>query len=357
VLGSAWQWCFGLLTLVLVLAILATIPGLQLLSVGYLLAAGGRVSRTGSLRAGFIGVRKAARAGNLMLGILMLSLPLWLASSMRASALWIDPESPAALGWTVAAWTIGILSLWIVVAAMMRGGQLRHFFWPRLIHSLRQTLQPDAYHRARDAVWKAVCQLRLPYYCWLGFRGVLGGVIWLALPITLLAVGDRQPLLGILGGAVLTLVLLYLPFLQMRMAAENRFGAMFEIRPIRQAYRRAPLAFLLALLMTLVLALPLYLLKIELIPQESAWLPSLLFVVSIFPARVLTGWALARANRRDLPRHWSWRWLGRGGMLPLAVAYVGFVYMTRFVSWYGVWSLYEQHAFLVPAPFLGIFGM
>ncbi len=355
-LGTAWQWCLGCLTLVVGLAVLATIPGLQLLSVGYLLEAGSRVSRTGSLRSGLIGVPKAARAGSLMLGVLMLSLPLWLALSLRASAIWIDPGSPAAIGWTVAVWALGLMAAWVVAGATLRGGRIRHFLWPRLIHGLRQAFRADAYQRARDAVWEAVSQLRLPYYFWLGLRGVVGGVLWLVIPITLLVVGDRQPLLGVLGGAMLVPVIIYLPFLQIRMAAENRLGAMFEIRPIRQAYLHAPLAFLLALWMTLLLALPLYLLKIELIPQEAAWLPSLLFVVSIFPARVASGWALARASRRDLPRHWCLRWLGRGGLLPVAVAYVGFIYLTRLVSWYGVWSLYEQHAFLVPAPFLGMFG-
>ncbi len=41
-------------------------------------------------------------------------------------------------------------------------------------------------------------------------------------------------------------------------------------------------------------------------------------------------------------------------MLSVALAYAGFVYLTRLVSSYGVWSLYEQHAFLVPAPFIGL---
>ena len=337
-----------------VLAILATIPGLQFLSVGYLLESGGRVARTGSLRTGFIGIRKAARAGSLILGALLVMLPLWLAKSLRTSSIWIDPESPATLGWTIAVWTIGILTVWVIAGALLRGGRIRHFFWPRLLHCIQQVLRPGTYGRARDAVWKAVDQLHLPYYFWLGFRGVVGGVCWLVVPITLMVVGAQQPLVGVLGGLLLVLVILHLPFLQVRMAAENRFAALFEIRSIRQAFRRAPLAFSLALLLTLVLALPLYLLKIELIPQEAAWLPSLLFVLSIFPARILSGWALARATRQDDPRHWVFRWTGRLSMLSVALAYAGFVYLTRLVSWYGVWSLYGQHAFLVPAPFIGL---
>jgi hypothetical protein len=157
-----------------------------------------------------------------------------------------------------------------------------------------------------------------------------------------------------LGGTLLALVLLHLPFLQARFAQENRLGAMFELGAIRRRFARAPLAFFLALVCTLVLAIPLYLLKIEIVPREAAWLPSLLFVVSIFPARVLSGWALARSDRRASPRHWFWRWSSRLAMLGVALWYVLLVYFTQYLSWYGVWSLLEQHAFLVPAPFLGL---
>ena len=41
--------------------------------------------------------------------------------------------------------------------------------------------------------------------------------------------------------------------------------------------------------MTLTLAIPLYLLKAELIPREVAWLPSLVFVTFMFPARLAVG--------------------------------------------------------------------
>ena len=41
-------------------------------------------------------------------------------------------------------------------------------------------------------------------------------------------------------------------------------------------------------------------------------------------------------------------------MLPVAIAYAAIVYFTQFTSWHGIASLYEQHAFLVPVPFLGL---
>jgi hypothetical protein len=161
-------------------------------------------------------------------------------------------------------------------------------------------------------------------------------------------------IVGLLGGLLLATVLLYLPFLQTRFAVENRFRAMFELSSIRRLFRRAPIAFWLALLVTLLFALPLYLLKIELTPREVAWLPSLVFVVFIFPARLLTGWAVARALRRETPRHFLFRRGARLAAIPVVAIYTLIVYATQFLSWYGVYSLYEQHAFLVPVPVLGM---
>ena len=83
-------------------------------------------------------------------------------------------------------------------------------------------------------------------------------------------------------------------------------------------FRRAPWAFAFAFVVTLLFALPLYLLKIEIVPAEAAWLPRLVFIAFIFPARLLTGWAMGRARRRDEPRHWFFRWTGRLPLLPVA---------------------------------------
>jgi hypothetical protein len=185
-------------------------------------------------------------------------------------------------------------------------------------------------------------------------RGFVGTLAWLLLPVTLIAVGRQAPVLGFVGFLLLGIVVLHLPFLQVRFAAENRFRALFEWRAVRAQFRRAPWAWFFALLVTLAFALPLYILKIEIVPREAAWLPSLFFVVFIFPARLLTGWAYARSLRRDRPRHWFFRWTGRLGMLPAAAFYVLIVYLSQYIAWSGIGSLYEQHAFLLPVPFVGL---
>ena len=112
--------------------------------------------------------------------------------------------------------------------------------------------------------------------------------------------------------------------------------------------------YLHGLLVMLLGAIPLYLLKIEMIPREAAWLPSLVFVAFLAPARLLVGWAYARSGRRELPRHWAFRALGRLAILLTAPFYVLVVVLAQYTSWGGVWSLYEQHAFLLPVPFLNM---
>jgi hypothetical protein len=353
---STGEWLFGVATLIVALAVLAAVPVLQFLSLGYLLEAGGRIARTGHFRAGFIGVRKAARVGSLILGTWLVLLPLQVVSSLAVSAQLIDPEGPVARKWRVGLIVLTVVLGLHILVAWSRGGKLRYFLLPfyNPVWLVRRLRRGGYYTEARDAVWEFVLSLRLPYYFWLGVRGFAGAFAWLVLPVSLLALGRAVPALGFLGGLSLALVLLYVPFLQMRFAAEQRFRVLFEVAEVRRDFCRAPWAFAFALVITLLFALPLYLLKIEMIPREVAWLPSLFFIVFIFPARLLTGWACARARRRSTARHWFFRWSARLAMLPAASFYVLVVFFTQYTAWWGVWSLYEQHAFLLPVPFLSM---
>jgi len=347
------EWVFGCAALIVGLAILATIPVAQFLSLGYLLEVSGRIARTGRLRDGFVGVRKAARLGGFMLGAWLCLWPLRGISTLLTSSRIIDPESPMSqrLGLGLLAAT-AIISCHIASVAW-RGGRLRSFFWPAPIRFARSLFNPRAYADARDALARFVTSLRLPYYFWLGVRGFVGGWIWLAVPVTMLALTREAPLLGLLGGILLTFMILYVLIAQTHFAAENRFGAMFEWRTLRRTFKHAPVAFLTALVAALVFATPLYLFKIEITPREATWLPSLFFIVFAWPARILSGWAYARGRRRERPRFILVRWAARLAMLPVAALFAFITFITQYTSWYGVWSLYEQHAFLVPAPFLG----
>ncbi|HVA45748.1 MAG TPA: hypothetical protein VNH11_05115 [Pirellulales bacterium] len=351
---SATDWLFGAATLIVGLALLASYPVLQMLSLGYLLQVSGRIARTGRLRDGFIGVRKAARLGSIAFGTWLVLLPLRFVSSMAASATLIDPESRAARGWSMALIVLTVLAVAHIVSACWRGGRLRHFLWPRPVRLLKSLRRKGAYTETRDAVLQFVAGLQLRHYFWLGLRGFVGGLVWLFVPISLLAAAQKVPPVGFLGAFVLMWVLMYLPFLQARFAAENRFGAQFELSAVRALFHKAPVLFWLSLFCTLLFALPLYLLKIEMVPREAAWLPSLVFVIFIFPARLLTGWTCGRAARRPTNRNFFVRQAARLAMVPVVAFYVLVVFLTQYTSWHGVASLYEQHAFLVPVPFLGL---
>ncbi len=68
-------------------------------------------------------------------------------------------------------------------------------------------------------------------------------------------------------------------------------------------------------------------------------------------SRLITGWAYNRGLRRPTHRHWTSRTAARLGMLPMVAFYVLVVFFTQYTAWHGAWSLYEQHAFLLPVPF------
>jgi hypothetical protein len=175
-------------------------------------------------------------------------------------------------------------------------------------------------------------------------------------PCLLLVIGAQAQVgfIQFLGALALMIVSLYIPFLQARFAAENRFGAMFEWWKIRQVFRRAPLGFWFALLVTLAAAIPLYLFNIENLAPQLIWLPSLFFVAFMYPARLLTGWVVGRGMHREAPRNFVFRWAARLGSIPIVMFYVLFVYLSQFTRWYGEVTFFEQHAFLLPVPFLGL---
>jgi len=342
---------------VVILSTLAAWPVVQLLSLGYLLESSARVARSGRLRDGLFGVRRAAHLGGMAVGIWLVLRPAWLIQLLARSAELIDPGSRIARNWRAALVVVTVLTFFHIAVAAARGGRLRHFLWPfgHPFWLFRRLREGGLYAQTRDAVWSYVAELRLPHYFRLGLVGFVGTLAWLALPAILIASGGRQPLLGILGAVVLAMIVPFLPFLQVHYAVEGRLSALFSRRAIRERFRRAPWAFAFALVVLLVAAaIPLYLLKIEMVPRDAAWLPSLVFVIFLAPARVLTGWAYARAGRRERPRHWLLSWMGRLAIIPAALLYVVVVFLAQYTSWEGVTSLYNQHAFLLPVPFLNM---
>lgn len=365
--GSFWRrkclpaadWLFGALTLIAGLAACSVVPVLNFLSLGYLLNASATVAKTGRWRDGFVGVRKASAIGGIIAGTWLVLWPLRIVSGFWQDAQLISPGSGASRAWHAGLIVLTTLTFLHIAWALLRGGRLWHFLWPAPLRLIQWLREPSKFGAIQKLAGEITTGLRLPFLFWLGVRGFVGALLWLIVPVGILIAAMRLPtggavLLSLLGMVLLALVVMHLPFLQTNFASTNRFRALFEVRRVRELFRHAPLAFWTALLATLLSAIPLYLLKIELTPRELAWLPSLVFVLFIYPARVLTGWAIARARRRGQPGHTAVRWLARLAILPVVTVYALVVFATPYLSWNGARSLFEQHAFLVPAPLMAL---
>ncbi|HAO65279.1 MAG TPA: hypothetical protein DCR17_01145 [Verrucomicrobiales bacterium] len=70
-----------------------------------------------------------------------------------------------------------------------------------------------------------------------------------------------------------------------------------------------------------------------------------LFVGFPFHARLISGWAMHRSIRKMDRTHFVRRWICRSGIM---------VFLTQFLTWHGTCGLLEQHAFMVPAPWLSL---
>jgi len=345
---------FGAVTLIVALSFLAAYPVVQVFSLGYLLEAAGRIARTGRLRDAFPLVPQASRLGGIVLGVWLMLLPWRFTNDLLADAMLIDPSSPQTQFLDRLLSVLTIVIPLHVLFALLRGGRIRSFFWPfNIVWLVRRLLEGGYFESAWGSVRSMLRELRILHFFYLGLRGGLGAFLWLALPSTLYAIGRTKEtaLLAVLGGVLLAVVVMYVPFLQVHFAAQNRFRALFEVKAVRERFRRAPIAFWFALVFTLLLAVPLYLLKVEVVPRDALWLPSLIFILTIFPLKVMTGWAYGRAGRKERRAHWIFRVLCRVLMLPVALFYAIVVFFTQYTGWHGVQALYEHHAFLLPVPF------
>jgi hypothetical protein len=216
------------------------------------------------------------------------------------------------------------------------------------------------YRRTRDAVWDFVAGLHLPQYFWLGVRGFVGALAWIAIPALLMMGGTMLPdgglafLSGWTGAFLLGIVLIYLPFAQTHMAVQNRFVEIFNLGEIRSQFSRAPIAWWFALTITLLSAVPLYLLTIENTPREVTYLINLLFVAFIYPARLLLGWAMGRSLHHHKPRFVLVGIAFRMAAIPVVLGYLIILWANQYTAWIGPLSLMVQHAFMVPVPILGV---
>lgn len=357
--AAAWivRTAFGLVTLVLMLAIVAAIPVLNFWVLGYLLEVEGRVARTGKLRYAFPLLDVTPKIGVIVLGVWIWVFPIRILAGARADANLIEPNAGPARFLSTLTFVLSCFVVLHITGALGRGASFWSFFRPLknilwLFGRVRHGFDwPAAEARVRTVIRK----LRLKHHFKLGFFGFLGAFLWLLLPTTLFAAADKTEglpiLVTVLGGIMLVVLFGWLPFLQARYAAENRFRAMFELGTVREDFKRAPISFLLAIVVAFALALPLYLLKIVAPPQDAMWFVTIVFILSILPARIVTGLAYGRSQRRENRAWFGWRWLSRLIIFAALFAYVVLLFLTQFVAEHGKRALFENHAFLLPVPF------
>lgn len=357
-----WQWplkfvgfCWDFASLMVLLAVIAAVPIVQLASLGYLLRAAANLSQGGPWRSSFPGLKLAGRLATFALGAGLLWLPVWYVTDLSYSIQLLRPGTSQAANWRVGAFLVAFAWVTWTLWAAMRGGRWWHLLWPAPWRFVKQVWRPSTWSRVADNLWFLFQRAQLVSLWWLGLRAAAGALVWLAIPVSLMIIGLRAhelkggaALIGLIGAASLTLVMLYLPFLQIMVAEKNRFLAIFQLREVRTRFRSAPLAFAASLTLLLALSIPLYLLRIEATPEQLTWLPSLIFVSLMFPAKLMMGAALGYGARRARPRHWTLRWTARLVCLTSALAYVGALYIAQFVAWQGIYVMYFQHAVLVP---------
>ncbi|MCA9033998.1 MAG: hypothetical protein KDA91_02655 [Planctomycetaceae bacterium] len=352
---------FGAICLILILAVFAAIPGLNLLTLGYMLDGQRRVALSGRLRDGFPLMKLAPRLGVVAIFTLLFLIPVRLLSTMCNAALIVrggtDVSSDGLLLGLTILKTVTAMHL---ILAIMNGGTVGCFLRPiRNVRRIGKALVDRTFASERQhwivEVWGI---LRPAYHFMLGLKAVLGAFLWLAIPTSLLvaysAPGRVAPgfaVLSFLGGLLLVLVAGWLPALQVQQAVSGRFMDIFRLRIARSMIRNSPVAWLFASVVLYAMTLPLYLAKIRLLPSDAFLVLTPVFIVAIYPSRILIAKAFHRSQSREQSAGFGFRWIARLLAFPLLALYVLFLFLTPTISELGRAAPLENHAFMSPVPY------
>lgn len=353
---------FAFVSLMLVLAVLAAIPIVNFFVLGYFLNVEGRVARSGKIRDGFPLLDIAPRFVTIAAGIWIFLLPLRFLSSFAADARLIDPGAAADVNFH-----IGLSIAWVLITthlifALARGGSFWCFVRPfkNIRWTLKQLRKGSYFAHADQKIQEFVQRMEIRKHYSLGFRGFAVALLWLFIPTVLFSIAEEpegfQILLTVVGGFLLAITLSWAPFLQARFACEGNFSAGMQLREVRSLYAHSPIVWSLSLVVLYVLALPLYLFKAFLLPADAMWLITLIFVVTIYPTRILLGWVYHRAVKKreaEKKAHWTVRWLFGTLIILLLGVFVFILFFTQFLGEEGKLVLFHHHSLLLPAPFQG----
>jgi hypothetical protein len=338
------------LALLTVLTIFSAIPGLQLFSYGYLLAASGRVARSGRIRDGAPGLGLMGQVLKLTIAALPHVALIYLGIRLATDMYLIDPDSASRHLVLIASRGLAIMISAHLVVGLLRGAKSRYFYQP--LANLRWLVG-----RLRDRTFGRVVYARLsecgaafhlPLLLWLGGYCFVFSWLWLALPVWLLSHGTDHPVQAWLGGALLTLVAFHLPIMQTRFAMLQGPAAAIDVSATWRSFAAAPLRWLLGGSVALLLPLPLYGLKMYRFPFLLLWILSGLVIVGTYLIRLISGWAQAGCDTRRQPASRIVVWPSTAALLAVAATYAALVFYIQYFAWHGADGIWKQHAFLFP---------
>lgn len=349
-----FQWTYrlarfagSLFGVAFVLAWIATVPLVQLLALGFLVEVTHRVIVSGRFRDGIVGREKGWFLFKLLLGVSLSLIPLYLISRMRFDAWLIAPQSPrhtTMLRWESILFVFTILHL---LGAGLCGAQLRHFLWPLLLpyymgmavlkrfarwrwisriidatvarwfprsiarfrasRPLSQWFVPAVIWRhlrngtllsaASQRFWGFIYSLHLVHYAKLGWGALLGVTLWFAGPTFWILTSTRSINPGVQGILYLFFlvhlfaVLLYFPFVHARFCQTQKIRSYFQWRKAGRTFQYSPMRLTIAMLFSLLLSTPLWLMRIAMVPYDLWWIFAFFYVALLWPTWILWGWA------------------------------------------------------------------
>lgn len=339
------------------LSLTATVPILQFAVLGYMIECSSRVSRNLPWRECIPGTQIARRIVMVLVCIALSWLPVWYIADVAYTTELIEPRGDRARQLRIAARLVSFVWIAWILWALFRGGKVWHFAWPAPIYFLKRFWRPSTWRDAEDRLWNFVVSLHLPTLLWLGFFAALGATLWLLIPGTMMIFavsGEANPgkgLLGVFGVLGMVWVLSLLPYLQVHFGNHRSYWSLFDVKSARLGFQKAPWSAAWGIFVLFLFATPLYLLRIERIPEELEWILTLFFVFFMFPAKLVIGWAWRRSQSQSKRAFWFWRYLAWLPQIAVILAYIGVLYLAKFTSWEGASVFYLQHAFLPPIPF------
>jgi len=361
---SLW-WLFrvmiGLAFLIPLLALLAALPGLNIISLGMLIDAEANVGRTGRFRDGFPLLPVSTRIGTIGIMVGLFLLPIILLSTLANSQDVVREISGLDQGNLRTITTVIQAMIFVhLTLAIANGGGFWRFLRPLSnILRLRRDWKNGRFADGVNAWTTRLLQLFKPVqHLRIAAFAAAGAICWLAIPTLMLGAFSTQPRVepggaafaSVVGGHLMIPVAAWLPLLQCHQAAPGRFMPLFEIRQAREILHRPPIRWAGATIMLYGLAVPLYLSKIVVPPADAFWLLTPLFIIIIYPTRLLMGWVYGTGSQREERANALVHWPTRVFMIPLLGLYSLILFAVPLISEAGPRAMFENHAFLLPVP-------